>query len=361
MDANVEMLRLARQRRGFQQTEAAKLLGIEQSQLSRMENGVLEAREDVLVRAAKLYEVPQSFFLQRVPVFGAPVSVHPMWRRKADVTTREMDCTIAELNVRVMHVRRFLEGVGIANTSDLPRLDIEDYADPARIASLVRAHWKVPSGPIRNLTSYVEKAGVLVAHSSLGGASISGVTFAVPALPPLIVLNADQPGDRMRFTLAHELGHLVMHKFPGPNMEQEAHAFATALLMPTADVRPYFLGKKIDLSTLAALKPEWRVSMAALLMAAHRTGVIDDGRSKYLWKQMSVKGYRLREPPELDFEQESPTVLNSIVEMHMTALGYSRSDLAAILHCSTSDLETLYSLHPRASEDPKRPKFTVMK
>jgi Zn-dependent peptidase ImmA (M78 family)/transcriptional regulator with XRE-family HTH domain len=359
MAANPEMLRLARQRKGFQQNEAAKLLAVEQPQLSRMENGILDIRDEFLEKAARVYDVPVSFFAQQDTVFGAPVSVHPMWRRKMDVTARELDCTIAELNIRVMHIRRFLEGVGVANTSDLPRLDIEDYSDPAKVAGLVRAHWKLPGGPIKNLTALVEKAGVIVVHSALGGASISGVRFSVPGMPTLIALNSDQPADRMRFTLAHELGHLVMHRFPSPDMEREANDFAAALLMPANDVRPYFLGKKIDLSTLAALKPEWRVSMGGLLMAAHRAGAVDDGRYRYLWKVMSMKGYRLREPVELDFAQEQPTVLKAIVEMHSTALGYSRENLKQILHCNDTDLDAFYG---RAdSDDAKRPRFTIMK
>ena len=360
MAANPEMLRLARQRKGFQQTEASKLLGVEQPQLSRMENGILEVKDEFLQKASRVYEVPTSFFSQFDTVFGAPVSVHAMWRRKSDVSAREMDCVIAELNIRLMHIRRFLEGVGIANTNDLPRLDIDEYGSPERIASLVRAHWKLPSGPIKNLTALVEKAGVIVTHSRMADASISGVRFSAPGLPSLILLNTDQPSDRMRFTLAHELGHLVMHKFPTPNMEQEANAFATSLLIPTADIAPYFIGRKIELSTLAALKPEWRVSMAGLLMAANRVGALDEGRNKYLWKLMSIKGYRLREPPELDFPQEVPTVIKSVFDMHTSALGFSRADLAKMLHCQQSDVDEMYGAEA-VNEEPKRPRLTVLK
>jgi Zn-dependent peptidase ImmA (M78 family)/transcriptional regulator with XRE-family HTH domain len=315
MPANPDMLRLARQRRGFQQVEAARMLAIDQSFLSRLENGLVEIRDDVLLKAAQVYDLPVGFFQLREPVYGAPVSVHPMWRKKADVTAREMDCVIAELNFRVMHLRRFFEGAAIKNTSDLPRMDIEEYTGPEEIAALVRAHWRVPSGPIRNLTLLAEKAGALIAHSPLGGASISGVTFAVPGMPPLVVLNSDQPSDRMRFSLAHELAHMIMHRFPTPNMEQEANAFAVALLMPASDIRPYFLGRRIDLALLASLKPEWRVSMAALLMRAHKLKFLSDNQHAYVWKQISVRGYRLREPPELDLEAEKSEVLNQIIRL----------------------------------------------
>ena len=91
----------------IQQTDAARRLDIDRSLLSRMENGVAEIREEVLLSAERLYGVPRSFFYQTDPIYGSPVSVHPMWRRKADVTVRDVDAIVAELNVRVMHLRAF--------------------------------------------------------------------------------------------------------------------------------------------------------------------------------------------------------------------------------------------------------------
>lgn len=358
MPANSDMLRLARQRRGFQQTEAAKLLGIDQSLLSRIENGLVEVRDDVVLKAAQVYDFPLSFFEQREPIYGAPVSVHPMWRKKADVTAREMDAAVAELNIRVIHLRRLLEGAAIANTSDVPRMDIDEFRNPEHIAALVRAHWRVPAGPIKNLTALAEKAGALVVHSNLGGASISGVTFSAPGMPPLIVLNTDQPADRMRFSLAHEIGHMIMHHFPTASMEHEANAFAVALLMPAQDIRPYFVGRRLDLALMASLKPEWKVSMAALLMRAHKLKFLTDNQHTYLWKQISARGYRLREPPELDFEHEKPDVLRQIVKLHLGALGYSSADLSKLLCVYEREFRALYAVDDRGS--PKA-KITVLK
>lgn len=358
MTANPEMLRLARQRRGFHQTDAARFLGIDQSFLSRLENGLVEIRDDLLTKAARVYDFPPEFFHLHDPVYGAPVSVHPMWRRKADVSARELDVVVAELNIRVMHLRRLLEGAAVKNTADLPRMDIDEYQDPERIAGLVRAHWRIPAGPLPNLTLLVEKAGVVVARSSLGRSSISGVTFSPPGVPPLVVLNNDQPSDRARFTLAHELAHLVMHHFPTPNMEQEAHAFASALLMPAADISPYFQGRRIDLATLAALKPEWKVSMAALLMRAHKLKFLTDNQHTYLWKQVSARGFRLREPPELDFAPEIPEVFDQIIGLHINGLGYTERELAKLCCVHEHELKALYGI---GSSDPRKPRITIIK
>jgi Zn-dependent peptidase ImmA (M78 family) len=124
-----------------------------------------------------------------------------------------------------------------------------------------------------------------VVHSDLGGAAISGVTFAVSGLPPLFVLNEEQPADRLRFTLAHELGHLVMHRFPAPTMEDDANAFAGALLMPAADIRPYFVGRRVDFALLAALKPEWKTAMQSLLIRARALKLVSHNQERYLWQQ----------------------------------------------------------------------------
>lgn len=358
MEPNGDMLRIARQRKGFQQTDASLRLGIDQSLLSRMENGVAEIREEVLTRAEHLYEVRRSFFFQTDPIYGAPVSVHPMWRKKADVTARELDVVVAEMNLRVMHLRRFLEAADVAKTNDLPRLDIDDYGDPERVAGLVRAHWKIPRGPIRDLTVLAERAGIIVVHSEMGGTSISGVTFSVPGMPPLIVLNSEQPADRMRYTLGHELGHLVMHRFPSSKMEDEANVFASCLLMPTDDIKPLIQSRRIDLQLLASLKPEWKVSMQSLIMRAKALGLLTCNQDEYLWKQLSFRRWRLREPAELDFPHERPTVVGNLVKIFRDHLGYSSEELSKLLHVFETDLESLYPT--KIDEDRLRPKFTVI-
>jgi Zn-dependent peptidase ImmA (M78 family) len=223
---------------------------------------------------------------------------------------------------------------------------------------MVRAHWQLPGGPIRNLTRLVEKAGVVVGLSKFSGAAVSGVTFRVPGRPPLILLNDLQPGDRLRFTLAHELGHLIMHRFPTPEMEQEGNEFASAFLMPAIDLRPVFTGRKITLELLASLKPEWKVSMQSLLMRASALGAISPNQNRYLWQQISARGWRLREPAELEIAPERPTVLDSIIRTHLDALGYSVSELSSLVPLYEDEFVSMYG----AAADPDtRPKLRIVR
>ena len=360
MEANGDMLRLARQRKGFQQTEAAARLNIAQPLLSRYENKLNRAPDDFLAVAARVYGVRVSFFFQHEPIYGAPVSVHPMTRKKADVSAREMDSVVAELNIRVMHLRQFLDAVDIGSGSPLPRFDVEEFGEPEDIAALVRAHWGVPRGPLPNLTTLAERAGVIVAHSSMSGVDVSGVTFAPPGVPPLVVLRSDHPADRLRFTLAHEIGHLVMHRFPTPKMEEEANRFAAALLMPADDIKQYFLGRKIDLALLAAMKPEWRVAMQALLYRAKSLKLIERNQEEYLWKQISVKRWKLREPAELDFPVETPSVMPNLFNVFRNTLNYSITETAELFHLYDNDIEAFYGRDVAPPPDRGKPRLSVV-
>jgi Zn-dependent peptidase ImmA (M78 family)/transcriptional regulator with XRE-family HTH domain len=352
-----DMLRLARQRLGFTQKAAATKIGVAQPVLSRFENGPAEPDELFLNKAASVYDLPREFFDLRDPVYGPPVSVHPMLRAKADISARDLDMVVSEMNLRVMHVRRFLDAVEYSPTNQLPSLAVEDYGSPAKIAGIVRAHWSLPSGPVKNLTGLVERAGVIVGTSDFSGASISGMTFRVPGQPPLVLLNRNHPADRMRFTLAHELGHLVMHRFPTPDMEDEANAFASALLLPEREMREAFAGRRITLELLAALKPEWRVAMQALLMRAKALGYLSDNQSRYLWQQISSRGWRMREPSELDFAHERPTVLNAIIKAHLSDLGYTITELTRLVPLHESEFSKMYDL---ADDVPSKPRLRLV-
>ncbi|ABA77768.1 ImmA/IrrE family metallo-endopeptidase [Rhodobacter sphaeroides] len=351
------MLRLARHLRGLTQKKTAEQLGVAQAVYSRMENDLVEVDDECIRVASRAFNLPPGFFDLPDTVYGPPVSIHPMLRGHSDVTARELDMITAELNVRMFNLRRFLEEMDLKPSLDLRRFDLEQYGSPADIADLLRRHWKIPSGPIKNLTRLVERAGVVVGYSDFGGANVSGVTFAVPGRPPLVLLNPSHPADRVRFTLAHELGHLVMHRFPTPNMEEEANLFASNFLLPRKELNDALRGRKVTLALLAALKPEWRVSMQGILYAIQREKIITPNQARYLWQQIATRGWKTREPANLDFEHDRPTVLPTIIKAMRQELGLSGEDIKSITQIYSEEFDRFY---PYASEAGTRPMLRIV-
>ena len=347
MAFNGELLRLGRQYRGFSQREFAGKMQIEPSAASRIENNVTAAPEGFVERAAALLHLPEPFFDQPDRVYGLPLSVHPsMWRKKAAVPQRDIDRALASVNIMMMHLRRLIRAVEYKPAIPLPKLDVEAHrGDIEAIAIMVRRTWMMPAGPIPDLTAWIERSGCFVIHVDLPDAAMDGVTLRTPDTPPCIFLNRRAPADRMRFSLAHELAHLVMHDVPTPNMEQEANAFAGAFQAPANDIRPYFARRRVDLPLLASLKPEWRMAMAALLYRSKQLGFVDDNQARYLWQKFNMHKIRLREPPELDFPAEQPALLARLIGLHLDDLGYSLDELADLLVIHTDEMVRLYEIN----------------
>jgi hypothetical protein len=98
--------------------------------------------------------------------------------------------------------------------------------------------------------------------------------------------------------------------------------------------------------------------MQSLLTRAATLGFVSKNQEQYLRVKIGKNGLRTREPPELDFPAEKPTVLESIIQVHRDALGYSDSDLARFLHMFESDLYQQYQLTPKKQD---RPRLSIVK
>lgn len=342
-----DLFGLRRRMRNLSQAELADISGIAQGTLSKIEQGLREPGDEMVEKLAEALHCPPSFFYQAEREYGPPMSAHPMFRKKASVGQRVLDRVIAELNVRIAHARTLLSAVDFSPELPLPQYDVADFdGDIETIAANVRRAWYVPRGPIKSLTEYVERAGCLVVLCDMEAARIDGVSYRIPALPPIIFLNRNQPADRLRFSLAHELGHLILHAYPSPAMEKEADQFASAFLMPAADIGPELTG--LTLERAAMMKPVWRVSMASLIFRASALKRIDQHKATYLWRQMSSRGYRLGEPPELSFPPEQPSLVDALITHLTERMEYDETELANVLHLYYDEVAQLYSLKAQA-------------
>jgi Zn-dependent peptidase ImmA (M78 family)/DNA-binding XRE family transcriptional regulator len=349
---NKDILRTVRQARGMSQAQLATEARVSQAAISKIEAGLItDPASDLIERIAKAVDFPSSIFFEPDKAFGLPISLHgnAMYRRKASTGSRALEKLEADLNIRLMHIRRLLAAIDFEAQLPLPALDVDAYdGDVELIAEMVRRTWMIPNGPLHDLVSYIERAGIIVIECDLSSIGVDGLTIRTFGTPPCIFIDKSAPGDRQRFTLAHELGHIVMHSVPSPTMEDEANKFASALLMPRRDIRPYLLDR-ISIEKLASLKPIWRVSMGALLMRSQSIGAISDAQSQYLWRQMSMMGYRRAEPEAVAVQRERARVLSEIVDLHLRDLGYSIAELSSALHIHPTELCSTYSV--KSEED----------
>jgi Zn-dependent peptidase ImmA (M78 family) len=123
-----------------------------------------------------------------------------------------------------------------------PTIDLDSCdGDVERVATLVRAAWRLPLGPVANLTIAIEDAGGIVLKCAFGTPLIDAAHLWLPDMPPLFFVNENTSGDRLRWKLAHEIGHAIMHQCPNGDVETEANRFAGAFLMPADEIGPQSL------------------------------------------------------------------------------------------------------------------------
>src|SRR3990172_7947648 len=234
--ANPEMLVLARLSRGETGTAVAEELNISTGLLSKWENGVIAPPPDRLAQLARHYRYPEIMFLQPERVRGTD-SVCLHHRKQKLMPTRLLNKIEAEMYLAQIQVSRLLRHIDVDTPLEFVTLDPDEIGGPEKVARTLGAYWRVPSGPSRNLVMLVESAGGVVMFRDFETRKLDGMSSWTKDVPPLFYVNRHNSTDRSRWTIAHELGHLVMHSTPtAGHPEEEANAFAQEFLTPRAEI-----------------------------------------------------------------------------------------------------------------------------
>ncbi len=315
----------ARIARGLTQEDLAVKASVTQAALSRYENGLRAPEPDIVRRLAAALGVTETFLATAGRAWGAmAVDVH-LRRRATEKATvwRRIEAT---LNMHRMHIGRLFEEVSLHAEQTVPTFDPVD-TDPASAARFVRMQWRMPVGPVRSLTHWMESAGCVLIEEDFGTARVDGLSQWAGS-HPVVLVNQRVPTDRKRLTLAHELGHLCLHTaFVSQDIETEANQFAAEFLMPREVIRPQL--RNLSLGRLLDLKREWMVSIQDLIERAHDVGALPAQRRTALYKSLSARGYRTREPGSEELPPEHPRLVSRIAET-LLARGLSGSEVAQI-------------------------------
>ncbi|WP_217711129.1 ImmA/IrrE family metallo-endopeptidase [Actinomadura sp. NAK00032] len=357
LTAQPGMLVLARESRGLTQTEVARAMArisgerVSQAWVSKAEAGRTPLSGLRLAWYAAAVGYPPQVLCEDPQVSGVGIGlVHH--RKKAALGATALRRIHAELALARRQVGGLLAEVGGPVRQRFVRIGVSALDTPMDAAQQVRELWDVPSGPVEDMVALIERAGGLVLMRDLRTADLDAVSQWDGDQPPLVLANAMASGDRLRFSLGHEIGHLIMHAQPAATalQEREADQFASELLMPASDIRDE-LGGRLDLDRLLALKQRWGVSMAALARRAQALAVISDWQYRNLMIEMSTLGYRTKEPGAIP--NESPRTLHTLARLLVDQ--YSAQEAAAAAGLLPDEFITLYLPEDSPVADPTQP------
>ena len=303
-----DAIKTARRACGVTQEELAHRAGITQAALSRYENGLREPSRAALGAIAGRLGVTVRLLQSASRLRGA-VAIDVHMRRRATAKATAWRRLEAQLNMYDLHAKLLGEEISVRAAHRIPQFDPIE-TPPADAARMVRAQWRMPSGPVRDLVGWLESAGCMVIDRDFATTRVDGLS-QWSSDHPLILVNGRMPTDRRRLTLAHELGHLCLHNLePMPDMETDANDFAAEFLMPEVVIRPQL--RNLSTGKLLDLKRQWGVSAQALVERAYRLGTIDARRRTGFYKQFSRLGWRKREPASDELAPEQPRLAADI-------------------------------------------------
>jgi Zn-dependent peptidase ImmA (M78 family)/DNA-binding XRE family transcriptional regulator len=318
-----EALIIARRAAGMTQEELAQTAGVTQAALSRYESDLREPDDDVVARLADALGVTPEFLHTAGRLRGA-MAIDAHMRRRATAKPTAWKQLEARLNMYRVHARMLFEEVSLRAEQKVPTFDPIDVS-PANAARLVRMQWRLPVGPVRQLTQWLEAAGCVVIEEDFGTARVDGLSQWIGEYP-VVLINSRAPTDRRRLTLAHELGHLCLHSAEmSDDLEAEANRFASEFLMPAETIRPQLRG--LTLGKLFDLKRQWGASMQAIVERAFELGTITATQRTNFYKAMSARGWRTSEPVSAELAPERPMLAANIGDA-LSAKGLSAGDIA---------------------------------
>ncbi len=323
---NAEMLTLARESRGMTQTELAAVTGISQGYISKAENGMQVMAPDKAATIAAALNYAPSILSCDDSVQGIDALFH---RKLKSVPVSKLRQTQAEINVRRLQVRRLLKGIAIDAPNSFPRLDPEEVGGPEEVARLVRRAWRLPLGPIPDLARLLEAAGGVVVTMAFATDKVSAAAMWPHADErPMFFVNKNHNAERQRFSLAHELAHIVMHDVPAPELEEQADKFAAEFLMPQAEVKPQLTAHRLNLARLIDIKHYWKVSIAFVAKRAKDLGAVTERQARSLFQMLNARGYLKKEP--FPIPAETPQTLDNALRLHVVDHSYSLNELGAL-------------------------------
>lgn len=295
-----QRLKMAREASGLSMKDLATTVNLSATMIKKYEHNESMPSSDVLLKLMQVLSVQLDFLFRPINVELGTVE----YRKKSNapkkllnqITTDTLNQVERWLTLKELWLNFPVPMYQL--NADLPT--VQSYDDIEAFADALREYWQLGNNPIPNMIDVLEELGIMVIVSDVEvTAKFDGLQAMVNDIPVIVVSSA-WSGDRQRFTLAHELGHLVLqsHLPETLDIEKACNRFAGAFLLPKSRLIQE-LGKKrekIYQRELAYLKQEYGISMRAIVYRAKDLAIISEHYHKTLNIIFNKQGWQKQEP-----------------------------------------------------------------
>lgn len=336
-----KQLTFAREYRGLtQKALSAAISGLSQSNLSKYEKGIESLSEETVERIMLYLNFPIKFL--NLNINNDVENKH--YRKKASINAasrKQIDRTVSLIAYCFDWMSDFVE----LPDYTLGDYDLEQGISPSEVARQIRRQCKLGVAPIKDICTILEKNGVFIYFWDCPYEDFDGVSLITDNGFRLIIVNKIRSNDRIRWTLAHELGHSLMHENitlfvnENRNKEDEANEFAAELLLPESETKSSFVN--IKMSQLSSFKTYWLTSMGAIVQRAKQLGCISNEKYKLLRIEFSRNRWNKKEP--ISVYLDKPTIFNKMYDLIVNTLHYNMETMVETMGIPTDILNEFFA------------------
>lgn len=351
-------LRAARIAKRLNQAELGAAIGKTRQIISAYEQGEKAPEGLTMVAIAELLTQPMAYFTTPEPEGFGPFGTRFYRAIGPETKRRNLMCDVyADWQVQISkYVDGLINYPSLVLPSFAPERGDQGYEDEEieAAATTCRKMWGLGYGPLSNVLSLVESKGVIASRLIIEGERVEAFSFWNGPRAFIFLASEKESAVRARFDVAHEIGHLVLHRGIGPEdiadpkilkrIETEANRFAGALLLPRESFPSEVFTTRLD--AFVELKARWKVAIQAMVYRCKNLGIFDEFQVTNLYKQISARRWRTKEPlddPDL-LPIEQPKMLRNAVEMLISTRRKNVADVHADLSLSSQVIEALCNL-----------------
>lgn len=322
----------ARAAAGLSKAKLASLVGVTPAAIGQYEAQVSKPRRDLLPALARELHVPVDYFATGRPL-GRVDGSQAHFRSLRSTTARDRSKAISFIE-QVWELTFALEKKVQFPDVELPTIDREK-TDPVSTARQLRAHWDLGHKPVKHLVALAESHGIVVSLLTVANQDVARVgAFSTSHLArPVIIVTPERAKSVFvyRFTIAHEIGHILLHGEAAPGdqqQEREADQFAAEFLTPHCQI-VNLLPRTVNLARLDELSRRWGVSVDSLLLRMKEAGTVSEAsirRGYQKLNQLRSTGLETPEPVSA-YPGETPTMLSEAARL-ADSIGFTQVDLA---------------------------------
>ncbi len=327
---------IARQCRGLTKTQLAKKIDVTPQAVAQYEAGIILPKHLQVHSIAEELGFDTKFFYEEDIHQIEPDAVS--FRSRRAMTASVRDRTLAASAIAESLVSKWLHYRFRLPKVSVPNLSAEH---PEVAADFLRARWQLGRGPIDNMVHVIEANGVEVYWFDEVSKYVNAVSFWRDNKPFILISKRSRGGERVRFDIAHELGHLVLHKnvstLDAQEVEKSANEFASAFLLPRSQFRqecPMFP----MLRQFLHLKPRWKTSVQAMIYRSRDLGLLSAYHYQKLFRELSAQWGRTSEPCRLTCEESA---IHKEILNRLATKSFTSDDLADEILLPISDLCSL--------------------